>query len=192
LLLPGCACQISPFFANKEQKQNEERKTNCLHFKVNTFHITFLLVVLDTRCGCFAQRLLPAPMGMPLRHAAPLVSQPPPASGLWLFMKRLHPLPARSCRHSFSRPHPPSTAFAIITSNCSLSRDTHDAAPSRACIKLANAATFCCCTQEKSSVFALVQLAAAAGSPELAKSSSSTIPSLHGRTRRGAGAGARP
>jgi hypothetical protein len=51
LLLPGCACRISPCLANKEQKQNQERSTNCLHFKENTLHIACLLVVLDTGCG---------------------------------------------------------------------------------------------------------------------------------------------
>jgi len=53
-----------------------------------------------------------------------------------------------SCRHSLSRPHPPRTSSAIITSACSSSHDTPDAAPRRACIPLANAATFCCCTRK--------------------------------------------
>jgi len=60
-----------------------------------------------------------------------------------------HTLAATSSyRHSLSRPHPPNTSSAIITSACSSSHDTPDAAPSRACIPLANAATFCCCTRK--------------------------------------------
>ena len=42
---PSAVCQT------QEQKQNQERSTNCLHFKENTLHIACLLVVLDTGCG---------------------------------------------------------------------------------------------------------------------------------------------
>ena len=48
---------------------------------------------------------------------------------------------------------------------CSSSCDTSDAESSRACIPLANAAILCCCTRKNSSVVALLQLVADAGSP---------------------------
>ena len=56
------------------------------------------------------------------------------------------------------RVHPPSTSSAIMTSVSSVSDDTQDATPSRDCIPLANATTFCCCTRENSRIFAFVTL----------------------------------